>query len=278
MEHQFALNVGNLLEGKNAIVTGCSSGLGAATTRTFLHAGANVFGIYYSEADKKVYRENAIKDLERFTRAYPHNFAALDIDLAHKLAPNVILKEVKSHFSDIEILCNFAGFAEFVDFDKMSREQYERVLMVNLSGHVFLTQKIAEEMKKNQLRTSSRGSIINMSSVVGPIVGEDRVLAYGITKAAMLGFTKELAIELGSYGIRANSILPGSVVTPINHRDYSDEKRRGKISERTALGRWGFPQEVANVALFLASDLSSYITGTEIIVDGGMTGTFRLTN
>ena len=158
----------------------------------------------------------------------------------------------------------------------MERRDYDRTLNVNLTGHVFLTKEAVKIMKKNQPSRGSRGSIINMSSVAGGIIGEDGVLPYGITKGALHAFTLELAIELGKYGIRANSIAPGSIITPINYRDLGDKTRKEGIEYRTPLGRWGYAQEIANVSLFLASDLSSFVTGSMIPVDGGLVSTFRL--
>lgn len=132
-------------------------------------------------------------------------------------------------------------------------------------------------MKKNSLKNeyASRGSIINMTSMTGVHVGEDAVSPYAITKAGLMALTKSFATELGPYKIRVNAISPGSILTPINFRDY-DKGRRKKIERRTALGRWGFPQDVANVALFFASDLSGYVTSAEVLVDGGMTHQFQI--
>src|SRR3989338_6773970 len=169
-------------------------------------------------------------------------------------------------------------FGHFNNFENVSREDYDKTLEVNLKGHFFLSQKVAEIMKKNPLKNkySSRGSIINMTSVTGCHVGEDGVSSYAITKAGLSALTKSLATELGHYKIRVNSISPGSIVTPINFRDYRNKERRRKIEERTSLGRWGFPQEIANWALIFASELSSYVTGAEIVVDGGTTSKFQL--
>lgn len=280
IDNRFKVNVGNLLEGKVAVITGCSSGIGAATTKVFLEAGAKVFGCYYSQADERLY-PNAINDMRKFSEenGYQKNFMALDLDIADiEGTPRKLVEGAVDNFGRIDILCNFAGIAYFNKFEEMTREKYKRTMDVNLNGHVFLTQMVVEEMKKNELEYegSSKGSIINMSSMTGPYMGEDGVVDYGITKAALLGFTNELVTELGPYKIRVNSIHPGSILTPIQIRDYKDENRRRKIENRTAIKRWGFPREVANVALFLASDLSSYVTGTEIRIDGGMTKIFQL--
>jgi len=189
-----------------------------------------------------------------------------------------LVKYALEKFGTIDILCNFAGIAYFTNFENVSREDYQRTLDVNLTGHFFLTQRVVHEMKKNSLNNeyASRGSIINMTSVTGCHVGEDNVSAYAITKAGLSALTKSLATELGPYKIRVNSISPGSIVTPINFRDYKNKERRRKIEERTSLGRWGFPQEIANWALIFASELSSYVTGAEIVVDGGTTSKFQL--
>ncbi len=276
-DSEFAVpNLGQILEGKTAIITGCSSGLGAATTKTFLTAGANVVGCYYSKADAKVYKENAIGDVKRFAEKYAGRFIAFNLDIADKETPKTLVEAAISNYGRITTLCNIAGIADFADFENMSREQYDRTLKTNLTGHVFLAKDAIGHMKENPIVNGSRGSIINFSSVAGLKIGEEGVLPYAITKGAMHSFTLELAIELGKYKIRANSVVPGSITTPINYRDLGDPARKEGIEKRTALGRWGYPQEIANVNLFLASDLSSYITGESILVDGGLTSTFKL--
>lgn len=278
-DEKLKVNVGKILEDKVTIITGCSSGLGGATTRTFLEAGSYVIGCYYSKADARLY-PHAIRDIDKFVNEnnYNKNFMGLDIDISDKSSTEIIVKHALKKFGHIDILCNFAGFAYFNNFENISREEYNRTLDVNLNAHFFLTQKVAEEMKRNspQSECLSRGSIINMTSITGCHVGEDGVSPYAITKAGLLALTKSLATELGPYKIRVNSISPGSILTPINFRDYKNRERRKKIEDRTSLGRWGFPQEIANVALFLASDLSSYITGAEIVVDGGTISKFQL--
>ena len=276
---RFKVPVGNLLEGKVAVVTGCSSGIGAATAKVFLDAGAQVVGCYSSKADRRLYTR-AIHDVFEFVtdNEYESKFIALDLDIADKKTPKCLVERALKHFESIHILCNFAGVAYFSKFEDMTLEKYQRTLGVNLNGHVFLTQKVVEVMKQNSLQHegSSRGSIINMASMTGPHMGEDGLVDYGITKAAMTGFMRELVTELGPYNIRANCISPGYVLTPIQIRDYKDVTRRKKVIERTALPRWGFPNEIANVALFLASDLSSFVTGADILVDGGIVTKFQL--
>ncbi len=267
-----------LLDGKTVIITGCSSGIGAATTKTFLEAGANVVGCYWSKADSKVYEKDAISYVERIVEDYKGKFIFLNLDIADRKTPNILVKTAISSYGKIDVLCNNAGIAHFVDFEKMQRKIYDHTINTNLTGHIFLTKEVVKEMKKNapSKTTGSRGSIINMSSVSGLKIGEDGVLPYAITKAGLHAFTLELAVELGIHQIRANSVVPGSIMTPINYRDLGDIARKKGIENRTALGRWGYPQEVANVILFLASDLSSYITGAEVLVDGGLTTTFKL--
>jgi|SRR3989344_859772 len=268
--------LGPILHGKTAIITGCSSGLGAATVRSFLKAGANVVGCYYSPADGQIYKADAIDNVLKFAADYEGKFIAHNLDIAHENTPKQLVESAMDHYKNLTTLCNFAGIAQFFDFENMDRAAYDRTLAVNLSGPVFLTKKAIPEMKRNPVVRGSRGSIVNMSSVAGGIIGENGVLPYAITKGGIHAFTLELAVELGPHKIRANSIAPGSIVTPINYRDLGDQQRKEGIEYRTPLGRWGYAQEIANVALFLASDLSSFVNGALIPVDGGLVSTFRL--
>ena len=273
----FIRDLNHVLEGKTAIITGCSSGIGASTVKTFLSAGANVVGCYHRGSDSKIYKANAIDDVLDFAEAhYPRKFEAYDLDIADEKTPKILVESAMDSYGGITTLCNFAGIAQFFDFENMKIEDYRRTMDVNLNGHVFLTKGAVGQMRKNPPILGSRGSIVNMSSVAGGIIGKDGVLPYGITKGALRAFTLELAIEVGKYGIRANSIAPGSIVTPINYRDLGDKARKEGIEYRTPLGRWGHAQEIANAALFLASDLSSFITGAMIPIDGGLVSTFRL--
>jgi NAD(P)-dependent dehydrogenase (short-subunit alcohol dehydrogenase family) len=269
-----------LLENKVAIITGCSSGLGAATVKTFLKNGAKVVGCYYSKADERVYTKKAIEDVLEFIskKEYNNQFISLNLDIRNKETSKSLVKKTMSEFKKIDILCNFAGMAYFRNFENITFNEYKKIFDVNVNGHFILTQEVVKEMKKNSLYSanSSRGSIINMSSMTGLHVGENGVTDYAMTKGALHSFTLSLATELGKYGIRVNSIAPGSILTPINFRDYKNSKRRKMIEKRTSLNRWGFPTDVANVAIFLASDLSSYVTGENILVDGGMTNKFQL--
>jgi NAD(P)-dependent dehydrogenase (short-subunit alcohol dehydrogenase family) len=268
-----------LLEDKVVIITGCSSGLGLATTKTFLEAGAKVVGCYSPEADKRLYPD-AIEELKEFAKDgnFCKNLIYKPWDISYKSTPKKLVDIAISKFKKIDVLCNFAGFAYFTPFGEITRKEYNKTLEVNLNGHVFLSQRVSEEMKKNKLlhKNASRGSIINMTSIIGVHLGEDGVVPYGVTKGGLLGLTKELVTELGPYGIRVNQISPGSVLTPIQIRDYKNKSRSIQIERKTALMRWGFPREVANAALFLASDLSTYVTGTEILLDGGITSKFQL--
>ncbi len=269
-------NVSSILEGKTAIITGCSSGLGAATTKTFLRAGANVVGCYYSPADGQIYKADAIDSVLKFAADYEGKFIAHNLDIANENTPKRLVESAMDNYKNLTTLCNFAGIAQFFDFENMDRATYNRTLAVNLHGPVFLAKEAMSEMKRNPVVHGSRGSIVNMSSVAGGIIGENGVLPYGITKGGMHAFTLELAVELGPHKIRANSIAPGSIVTPINYRDLGDQQRKEGIEYRTPLGRWGYAQEIANVALFLASDWSSFINGALIPVDGGLVSTFKL--
>lgn len=268
-------NLNNMLDGYTAVVTGCSSGIGAAITSILLEQGAYVIGCYNESADALSNFQPKI--IDNLSNKFNERFRVLNLDLADRETPSRLSRFIQdTGTGELRVLCNVAGIAPFNTLENISREEYLRTFDVNLNGHVFLTKLTTETMKLNDPINGSRGSIVNLSSVAGEEFGEEGTFSYGLTKGAIHSFTMGLAVELGKHGIRANSIAPGSIITPMNHRDLNEKSRKKGIEDRTALRRWGHANEVAYTALFLASPMSSYITGTKIIVDGGLTGTFEL--
>lgn len=244
-----------LLEGKTAIVTGGSRGIGKSIVETFAKHGANVAFTYNSsatEADKIV---ASLADSGVKIKAYQSN--AADFNAAQEL-----IKEVQNDFESIDILVNNAGITKDNLLMRMSEEDFDKVIEVNLKSIFNMTKAVQRTMLKQR-----KGSIINMASVVG-VKGNAGQSNYAASKAGIIGFSKSMALELGSRNIRTNVIAPGFIETEMTEK--LDEKTVEGWRNAIPLKRGGTPEDVANVCVFLGSELSSYITGQVINVGGGM--------
>ena len=244
-----------MLKNKTAIITGANRGIGFATVKIFAENHAN---IYACAREKNQAFENTLLELskEYNVSIQPLYFDVTDYDQAKK-----IIREHSKASGKIDILVNNAGISVETLFSMTSLRKVEETMKVNYLAQVNLSQIVSRYMMHNK-----SGSIINVASVAG-IEAEQGGLAYGSSKAAIIFATRTMALELGKYGVRANSVSPGFIDTDMwNNRN--DEVRK-KILSETPLGRQGEPEEVAKTILFLASDMSSYITGQNIIVDGG---------
>lgn len=245
----------NLLEGKVAIITGASRGIGKGIAEEFIAQGAKVAFTYMSSDDraKSLEEELAAKGGE----AKGFKSDASNFESAQKLA-----EEVMNHFGKIDVLVNNAGITRDNLLMRMTEEHWDEIMEVNLKSCFNLTKAVMRPMLK-----ARAGSIINMSSVVG-VKGNAGQSNYSASKAGILGFTKSVALELGSRNIRANAIAPGFIETEMT--GALDEKTVQEWRDAIPLKRGGSPQDVADLTVFLASDKSSYITGQVINVDGGM--------
>jgi 3-oxoacyl-[acyl-carrier protein] reductase len=244
-----------LLEGKTALITGASRGIGKAIAHRFAKEGANI--AITNIADDDEFRDT-ISELTLFgirAKGYVSNAASF------KDSQRVI-DEVVADFGKVDILVNNAGITKDTLLMRMTEEQWDAVIAVNLKSVFNLTKAVIQTMLRQK-----GGSIINMSSVVG-VQGNAGQSNYSASKAGILGFTKSVAKEVGSRNIRCNSIAPGFIITEMTEKLPEDVKK--EWAERIPLRRGGTPDDVANTALFLASDLSSYITGQTIHVCGGM--------
>lgn len=245
----------NLLKDKVAIVTGAGRGIGRAIALKYAQEGANVV-ITDLKIDETV--EAFIEELKGLgvkAKAYASN--AANFDDAHKL-----IEEVLADFGRIDVLVNNAGITRDGLMMRMTEEQWDLVINVNLKSAFNLIHAVTPVMLKQKA-----GSIINMASVVG-VSGNVGQTNYSASKAGMIGLAKSIAKELGSRGVRANAIAPGFIITDMTHA-LSDEVRK-QWEAQIPLRRGGTPEDVANVATFLASELSSYVTGQTIHVCGGM--------
>ena len=245
----------NLVAGKVALITGASRGIGRAIAHRFAQEGAHVAFTYLSSIEKG---EALAAELAAYgITAKGYRSDASDFKAAEDLAAQVLID-----FGSIDILINNAGITRDGLLMRMSEEQWDTVITVNLKSVFNLTKAVIKPMMK-----AKAGSIINLTSVVG-IRGNAGQANYAASKAGIIGFTKSVALELGSRNIRSNAIAPGFIETEMTGE--LNEKAVEEWKQSIPLRRGGQPDEVADACLFLASDLSRYITGQVLQVDGGM--------
>ena len=244
-----------LLEGKTALVTGASKGIGRAIAHRFAEQGANVAFTYLSSVEKGEALVDELKNHGVEAKGYRSD--ASDFAAAEELINSVV-----ADFGSLDVLINNAGITRDNLLMRMSEEHWDEIMKVNLKS-CFNTVKAATRTLMKQ----KSGSIINMSSVVG-VKGNAGQANYAASKAGIVGFSKSVALELGSRGVRCNVIAPGFIETEMT--DALDEKTVQSWRDAIPLKRGGAPEDVANACVFLGSDLSSYITGQVIQVDGGM--------
>lgn len=244
-----------LLEGKTAIITGATRGIGKGIAQVFAEQGANVAFTYSSSVEAAQELEKELNALGVKVKGYQSN--AANFDDAQKLAEDV-LKE----FGSIDILVNNAGITKDNLLMRISEEDFDKVIEVNLKSVFNLTKAVIRPMMKQR-----KGSIINMSSVVG-VKGNAGQTNYAASKAGIIGFSKSVALELGSRNIRSNVIAPGFIETEMTAKLDQDTVEGWR--KAIPLRRGGTPEDIANACVFLASDMSAYITGQTLNVDGGM--------
>lgn len=247
-----------LLAGKTAIITGAARGIGEAIAIKFAEEGANVAFTYVSDSssEKAAALENKLSSLGVKAKAYQSNAG----DFAQCEAfVNDVLKE----FQQIDICVNNAGISKDNLLLRMTPEQWNDVIQVNLNSVFYMTKQVVRPMMK-----AKAGSIINMSSIIGEI-GNAGQGSYAASKAGIIGFTKSVAKELGSRNIRCNAIAPGFVETDMTSY-LKDGEGADKYKAGIPLGKFASPEDIANAALFLASEMSSYITGQTLSVCGGL--------
>lgn len=251
-----------MLTGKNVIITGCSRGIGKAMVEQFAAQNAHVLACCrsYSESFEEYIKKICEKYAVEITPLY---FDITDVNSVKEIIQSLI----KEHMS-IDVLVNNAGIAkENLLFSMTKMETIRDVFEVNFFAQTNLLQYVSRIMMRQK-----QGSIINLSSIAA-IDGEPAQYEYAASKAAIIGATKSLAIELGKYGIRVNAIAPGLIETDM--LAHMESTLLDKMKEKIIMGRVGQPKEIANTAVFLASDMSSYITGQVIRVDGGVCGNAR---
>jgi 3-oxoacyl-[acyl-carrier protein] reductase len=244
-----------LLQGKTAIVTGATRGIGKGVALKLAEQGANIAFTYVSSEEKALALENELQALGVKAKAYKSD-ASLMKDAEE------LIKDVLENFESIDVLVNNAGITKDNLLMRMSEEDFDRVLEVNLKSIFSMTKAVQRTMLKQR-----SGSIVNMTSVVG-VKGNAGQSNYAASKAGVIGFTKSIALELGSRNIRCNAIAPGFIETEMTENLGEEVITNWRNS--IPLKRGGTTEDVANTTLFLASDLSAYITGQTLHVCGGM--------
>ena len=249
------------LEGKVALITGGARGMGAAEAKMFSREGAKVVICDVLEADGQ--------QTEAEINETGGDAIFVKLDVTQQSEWDAAISRTVDQFGKLDIIVNNAGVASNLSIEETTIEEWDRVMDINAKG-VFLGTKAAITQMKSQ---GTGGSVINISSISGN-VGQDGVAAaYNSSKGAVRIFSKSAAIQHAKDGIRVNTIHPGPIQTPMTQAGWENAERVGDffVQQSTPMGRYGKPEEVANGALFLASDESSYVTGAELVIDGGYT-------
>ena len=244
-----------LLENKTAIITGATRGIGRGIAQTFARNGCNVAFTFSSSVEAAQSLQKELSDLGVKAKSYQSN--AADFEEAQALVDKVL-----EEFGSVDVLINNAGITKDNLLMRISEEDFDQVIEVNLKSVFNMTKAIQRTFLKQR-----SGSLIHMSSVVG-IKGNAGQSNYAASKAGIIGFSKAIALELGSRNIRSNVIAPGFIETEMT--DKLSEEIVQQWRDGIPLKRGGTPEDVANACVFLASDLSNYITGQVLQVDGGM--------
>ncbi len=243
------------LKDKVAIITGAKQGMGKAHAKTLAQAGAKV-----------VVSDISLEDCEKVAQEIGEQAIAIKCDISKKEEVQGMVKKTIEKWGRIDILVNNAGIADFKDFLEMTEEDWDKTIDINLKGYFLCSQAVSKIMAEQK-----SGVIVNIGSIaMGQVgVGFPNLVHYVSSKGGIAGMTEALAIDLAPYNIRVNAIAPGVIETPMIDPIKSDQDSFEATTQRILLKRVGKAQEIANVVLFLSSDLSSYMTGAVIPVDGG---------
>lgn len=247
------------LSNKVAIITGARQGMGKAHAFTLAEAGAKVVISDLSLADCQ-------KVAEEIEKKYSVKTLAIKCDVSQKEEVENLVKETINQFKKIDILVNNAGICQNKPFLELTEKDWEKTININLKGEFLMAQEVAKEMIKQK-----SGSIINIASIAmgQEGIGFLNLVHYCASKGGVVGMTEAMALELAPYNIRVNAVAPGIIETPMINFLKTDSQSLENSLSRIPLRRLGKPEEVSNLVLFLASDESSYITGSTLVIDGG---------
>lgn len=253
----------NLLQGKNVAITGATTGIGRGIAIGMAQQGANIAVIYIPG------HEGHVKSLEQEVKELhgtSNGFVAVPGDVSDPEASKRLVQATVDKFGSIDVMVANAGICQYGDFLSATPEFYYKHIRVNLDGVYFAIQAAGKQMKKQ----GKGGSIIATASIRS-LRGGAQVVEYTASKGGVLSTVHAAAVALGPFGIRVNAILPGAIRTPILDEALKDDKQElAKLTRNIPLGRLGLPKDLVGPAVFLASDLSEYMNGSQMLVDGGM--------
>ncbi|KAH7140497.1 NAD(P)-binding protein [Dactylonectria estremocensis] len=253
-----------LLKGTVVVITGCSTGIGRAIAIESARHGAKLvihhIGDAQSNQDIQTLRTEiaAIREAESTV-----NTVEIAVDVTDPEAGKRIVDTAVATFGEINAIVHNAGICQFEDFIAVSKRQLDKHMEVNFSGPFAITQDIVQQM----MAQGKGGAVVSIASITATL-GSSQLAHYSATKAAVLGMTASCAVALGKHGIRFNAVSPGTVETAMNKADLAGSKR-GAMEERVPLERLGMPEDIAKPVVFLLSDMAQYISGHNLIVDGG---------
>ena len=254
-----------LLEGNVVLVTGGSRGIGRAIALESARQGADVVVNYWGENDARYGQQTAAAQVVNDIGLLGQRALAVEGDVAEPATGDKLVAAAVQAFGKVDVLASNAGVCPFHAFLDLPGEVFRHTMEVNLHGAFYVTQAVARQM-----RAQGHGGAIVATSSISALVGGGLQAHYTPTKAGVHSLMQSCAIALGPYGIRCNSVMPGTIATDLNHQDLAVPDKLAYMKGRIPLGRLGTPEDVASVVVFLASDMARYVTGAALLVDGGL--------